>query len=48
MDSLNALNEKIAELKAKVVSQNHNRKLEKEDQDPSDSDNLSNFSQVEN
>jgi hypothetical protein len=48
MDSLNAISEKIAELKANFVSQNENRKPEKEDGDSSDSDNLSNFSQVEN
>jgi IS5 family transposase len=48
MDSLNAMNEKIAELRANFVSQNDNRKPEKDDGDSSGSDNLSNFSQVEN
>ena len=48
MDSLNAINEKIAELKANFVSQNDIRKPEKDDHDSSSSDNLSNSSQVQN
>jgi transposase, IS5 family len=48
MDSLNAINEKIAELRANFVSQNDVRKSEKDSLDSSGSDNLSNSSQVEN
>ena len=48
MDSLNAINEKIAELKANFISQNDIRKPEKDSHDSSGSDNLSNSSQVEN
>ena len=48
MDSLNAINEKIAELRANFVSQNDIRKPEKDDNGSSGTDNLSNSSQVEN
>jgi hypothetical protein len=48
MDSLNAINEKIAELKANFTSQNDIRKSEKDSLDSSDSDNISNSSVDEN
>jgi hypothetical protein len=48
MDSLNAINEKIAELRANFVSQNDIRKCEKDSFDSSGPGNLSNSSQVEN
>ncbi|MCX6221600.1 MAG: IS5 family transposase [Bacteroidia bacterium] len=48
MDSLNAINEKIAELKADFLFQNDNRKPEKDDHDSSGADNHSDSSQVEN
>jgi hypothetical protein len=48
MDSLNAINEKIAELKANFVSQNNGRKLEKNDQDSSGTENPSDSADVEN
>ena len=46
--ALNAINEKIAELKGNFVSQNDIRKSEKDSLDSSGSDNLSNSSDVEN
>jgi hypothetical protein len=48
MDSLNAINEKIAKLKANFPSQNDIRKPEKDSHDSSGPDNHSNSSQVEN
>ena len=48
MDSLNAINEKIAELKANFASQNDIRKSEKDSLDSSGSDNISNPSSNEN
>lgn len=48
MDSLNAINEKIAELKANFASQNDSRKSENDSLDSSGSDNSSNSSRDEN
>ena len=48
MDSLNVINEKIAELKANFASQNDIRKTEKDSLDSSGSDNISNSSPDEN
>jgi len=48
MECLNAINEKIAELKGNFVSQNNIRKSEKDDQDSTSSKNLPDSSDVEN